>query len=243
MVRLKTGKQWIAILAADAQGSTLWHPFSQHPETISYSIFGHDPGSDPKASLLRFTAQLREFTGCYLLGNGYRAYSPVLMRFLSTDDLSPFGEGDANAYAYCQNDPVNSVDPSGHMMRRSSSTSSNEWKPPSPPAPIRQPAPMPYHVSASVGASRSSFASKQFEPQPLYSSAEPDSSTQKHKPLLVQQSYLEQVANTHNNPNYSARNNMYQQPGSSSSNVQKQPTPSTLSQPSTSRSTVRTTHD
>lgn len=55
------------------------------------------------------------FSGCYPLGLGYRLYSPSLMRFLSPDTLSPFGKGGQHTYAYCQNDPVNHVDRSGHM--------------------------------------------------------------------------------------------------------------------------------
>lgn len=51
----------------------------------------------------------------YLLGSGYRAYNPQLMRFNSPDDLSPFGRGGLNAYAYCLGDPVNLVDPDGHV--------------------------------------------------------------------------------------------------------------------------------
>ncbi|MGJ7549834.1 RHS repeat-associated core domain-containing protein [Pseudomonas alloputida] len=58
-----------------------------------------------------------EFFDClaqgYLLGSGYRLFSPVLGRFLSADQLSPFGFGGINAYAYCKGDPVNKVDPSG----------------------------------------------------------------------------------------------------------------------------------
>ncbi|AUH51035.1 hypothetical protein CXB49_09530 [Chromobacterium sp. ATCC 53434] len=49
------------------------------------------------------------------LGNGYRAYSPALMRFHSPDSLSPFGAGGVNPYAYCAGDPVNRADPSGHL--------------------------------------------------------------------------------------------------------------------------------
>ncbi|MCQ9425345.1 RHS repeat-associated core domain-containing protein [Pseudomonas sp. LJDD11] len=53
-------------------------------------------------------------TGHYLLGHGYRADNPVLMRFNSPDSLSPFAEGGINAYAYCRGDPVNRCDPTGH---------------------------------------------------------------------------------------------------------------------------------
>lgn len=51
---------------------------------------------------------------CYHLGNGYRTYSPVLMRFHSADNQSPFGNGGLNAYAFVKGDPVNLSDPSGH---------------------------------------------------------------------------------------------------------------------------------
>jgi RHS repeat-associated protein len=49
------------------------------------------------------------------LGNGYRAYTPVLGRFITPDSWSPFGAGGINPYAYCAGDPINRADPSGHM--------------------------------------------------------------------------------------------------------------------------------
>jgi RHS repeat-associated protein len=49
------------------------------------------------------------------LGNGYRAYNPVLGRFTAPDSMSPFGAGGINPYAYCAGDPVNRADPSGHF--------------------------------------------------------------------------------------------------------------------------------
>lgn len=54
-------------------------------------------------------------SGVYHLGAGYRAYSPVLMRFNAADSISPFGRGGVNSYAYCLGDPVNRCDPSGHV--------------------------------------------------------------------------------------------------------------------------------
>ncbi|MGY2189231.1 RHS repeat-associated core domain-containing protein [Pseudomonas sp. SDO5591_S426] len=49
------------------------------------------------------------------MGNGYRAFSPVLMKFNSPDTLSPFDKGGLNAYAYCLGDPINRADPNGHL--------------------------------------------------------------------------------------------------------------------------------
>ncbi|WP_447869048.1 RHS repeat-associated core domain-containing protein, partial [Pseudomonas putida] len=54
-------------------------------------------------------------TGCYLLGNGRRAFNPSLMRFISPDSMSPFAAGGLNSYAYCLGDPVNREDPSGYF--------------------------------------------------------------------------------------------------------------------------------
>ena len=65
---------------------------------------------------LAFCGQYRDpLTGGYPLGNGHRVYSPSLGRFIGPDALSPFGKGGLNAYAYCQGDPVNFVDPSGRF--------------------------------------------------------------------------------------------------------------------------------
>ncbi|MEN5315842.1 RHS repeat-associated core domain-containing protein [Pseudomonas koreensis] len=51
----------------------------------------------------------------YFLGNGYRSYSPALRTFNSPDSLSPFGVGGINRYQYCNQDPINYSDPSGHF--------------------------------------------------------------------------------------------------------------------------------
>lgn len=72
-------------------------------------------------SRLGFTGQLRSTElQSYLLGNGYRLYSTTFMRFHSPDSLSPFLEGGINCYVYCNGDPVNFSDPTGHMLRSSS---------------------------------------------------------------------------------------------------------------------------
>lgn len=38
------------------------------------------------------------------------------MRFCSPDSWSPFGKGDLNPYCYCEGDPINNIDPSGHAI-------------------------------------------------------------------------------------------------------------------------------
>ncbi|WP_082432347.1 RHS repeat-associated core domain-containing protein [Pseudomonas sp. NBRC 111124] len=80
----------------------------------SYSPYGV-MGAHPLTTLA-FHGQRRDpLSGSYPLGNGYRHYSPTLMRFLSPDSLSPFDRGGINAYAYCGGDPVNRTDESGRF--------------------------------------------------------------------------------------------------------------------------------
>lgn len=82
---------------------------------LAYSPYGHLPQAAGYASLLGYNGERRDpLTGHYHLGQGYRQYNPVLMRFNSPDSLSPFEAGGLNAYAYCQGDPVNRTDGTGH---------------------------------------------------------------------------------------------------------------------------------
>ncbi|HDS1680556.1 TPA: RHS repeat-associated core domain-containing protein [Pseudomonas putida] len=79
-----------------------------------YSAYGYE-ALVARQSLIGFNGNQRDVvSGCDLLGNGVRAYSPVLMRFCSPDTLSPFSAGGINAYIYCGGDPINFVDSDGH---------------------------------------------------------------------------------------------------------------------------------
>jgi RHS repeat-associated protein len=63
---------------------------------------------------IAFCGQPRDkWRDLYHLGNGYRVYNPLLMRFQSADRLSPFEAGGLNAYGYCIGDPVNRTDLGG----------------------------------------------------------------------------------------------------------------------------------
>lgn len=105
------------LLAVAQQGSILTrvNPCCL-PQSLAYLPYGYHPGL---TTVLGFNGErLEPITGHYLLGNGYRAFNPMLMRFSSPDSLSPFARGGLNAYVYCLGDPVNYFDPSGHSKER-----------------------------------------------------------------------------------------------------------------------------
>jgi RHS repeat-associated protein len=107
------------LLATDQQRSVLNTFQAGSQRAIAYSPYGHRPFESGLTSLLGFNGQRPDpVTGHYLLGNGYRAFNPVLMRFNRPDNLSPFDKGGFNAYAYCAGDPVNRSDPTGRFFRR-----------------------------------------------------------------------------------------------------------------------------
>ncbi|MCF8984383.1 RHS repeat-associated core domain-containing protein [Pseudomonas syringae] len=103
------------MIASDLHNSVLHASEDGHQADIAYSPYGHHDTAQALDGMPGFNGEQSDpLTGYYLLGNGYRAYNPVLMRFNSPDSLSPFGKGGVNAYAYCAGDPVNRVDPTGH---------------------------------------------------------------------------------------------------------------------------------
>ena len=106
------------LLATDQQQSVLNTLDGNGPRSIVYTAYGHRPRENGLLSLLGFNGEPPDaLTGHYHLGNGYRQFNPVLMRFNSPDSWSPFGEGGLNAYAYCGGDPRNLTDPTGHMRK------------------------------------------------------------------------------------------------------------------------------
>jgi len=105
------------LIATDRQRTVLQVLDATQPHPFGYTPYGHRPTENGPLGLLGFNGERPDpVTGHYLLGNGVRAFNPVLMRFNSPDSLSPFGEGGLNAYAYCAGDPVNFSDPTGHVL-------------------------------------------------------------------------------------------------------------------------------
>lgn len=107
------------LLATDHSRSVLNALDAAKIHSLAYSPYGHRPAQSGLLSLLGFNGEQPDpMTGHYHLGNGYRQFNPVLMRFNSPDSWSPFGDGGINAYAYCVGDPVNNEDRNGHMPRK-----------------------------------------------------------------------------------------------------------------------------
>lgn len=89
---------------------------------VTHGVFRHTRcgpfGWGGDSGKMGFNGEFQEeFGPHYFLGKGYRLFIPALMRFNRPDPLSPFGVGGLNAYAYCNADPVNYQDPTGHMPK------------------------------------------------------------------------------------------------------------------------------
>lgn len=102
------------LLATDLQQSILVELNSGSPDPFAYTPYGLQSGPRQAETHPGFNGQLKEpSNGWYHLGNGHRVFNPRLMRFHSPDQLSPFGKGGLNPYAYCKGDPLNYQDPTG----------------------------------------------------------------------------------------------------------------------------------
>ncbi|WP_369989252.1 RHS repeat-associated core domain-containing protein [Pseudomonas xanthosomatis] len=109
--------QGSGLLEVDHSGSVLGVSADRDEEELHcYSTYGYNPSLPSSRTTTGLNGERLEAAAAgYLLGNGYRLYHPALMRFLSPDSLSPFGAGGISAYAYCHNDPIGKIDPSGHL--------------------------------------------------------------------------------------------------------------------------------
>ncbi|HWT69329.1 MAG TPA: RHS repeat-associated core domain-containing protein, partial [Pseudomonas sp.] len=82
----EAGQVECALQATDLQGSVLHSlALGQHQQMV-YCVYGHRSPENGLTSLLGFNGERRDsVTGLYLLGNGHRPFSSVLMRFICPD--------------------------------------------------------------------------------------------------------------------------------------------------------------
>ncbi|WLP04287.1 RHS repeat-associated core domain-containing protein [Pseudomonas putida] len=110
-----TGAQSPLLLHTSASHSVIAESQAGSTRAVRYTAYGERHADDPLLGTLGYNGEaLDPDSGWYLLGSGYRAYNPVLMRFHSPDALSPFGAGGLNYYGYCQGNPITFRDPTGH---------------------------------------------------------------------------------------------------------------------------------
>lgn len=135
------------LYATDAANSVVGECSSDELHDNAYTAYGDSPDNDQLVGLLGFNGEARERAlGWSLLGRGYRAYNPGLMRFHSPDTAAPEAAG-INPYVYCGGNPVNWRDPSGHYGMRHSTEA-----PYVPPKPLKAKADWRSWLGAAVGA-------------------------------------------------------------------------------------------
>ncbi|KIL84624.1 hypothetical protein FAVG1_12151 [Fusarium avenaceum] len=109
-------KPQVQLWAPDSNQSVLASVKGDADEKVEHHEYTPYGLSTASSLSVGFNGQWRDpITGWYHLGNGYRVYSPSLMRFHTPDSWSPFISHEINPYTYCRGDPINNSDPSGHM--------------------------------------------------------------------------------------------------------------------------------
>jgi RHS repeat-associated protein len=104
------------LMGVDMAGTVLEARKEKETLAYAYTPYGHVAAESHGDIGLGYNGERMDpLTGVSHLGNGYRAYNPALMRFNAPDSMSPFGAGGPNPYAYCEADPINASDPSGHL--------------------------------------------------------------------------------------------------------------------------------
>lgn len=102
------------LLASDIKGSTFGTEQADANHSHAYTPYGF---CAELYSLLGFNGEYFDRVLGGYLPHSYRIYNSRLMRFHSTDDLSPFLKGGLNPYTFCSGDPINYTDPTGHTRQ------------------------------------------------------------------------------------------------------------------------------
>jgi len=89
----------------------------QYCEYTPYGTLARNEGTN--ITNYKFTGKELDSTGLYYYGARY--YDPEIGRFITADTIvpGPFNPQTLNRYSYCDNNPINYVDPTGHWSWRS----------------------------------------------------------------------------------------------------------------------------
>ena len=110
-------------IISDASGAQVEH--------YEYTPYGTTAVSDVSrpSSLIhhKFTGKELDSTGLYFYGARY--YDPEIGRFITADTIvqAPYDSQSFNRYAYCRNNPINYIDPTGHNWLKNIFEEISRW--------------------------------------------------------------------------------------------------------------------
>ncbi|MFZ2602695.1 MAG: RHS repeat-associated core domain-containing protein, partial [Candidatus Omnitrophota bacterium] len=100
----------------DTNGNQVEHyEYTPYGSFATNSVIASPDGAKQSSVSHLFTGKELDATGLYYYGARY--YDPEIGRFISADTIvqAPYDPQSLNRYSYCRNNPINYVDPSGHI--------------------------------------------------------------------------------------------------------------------------------
>ena len=100
----------------DAGGNLAqYYEYAPFGTTRTSEVIANPEGTKQSPTNYLFTGKELDKTGLYYYGARY--YDPFIGRFITADTIvqAPYDSQSLNRYAYCRNNPINYIDPTGHF--------------------------------------------------------------------------------------------------------------------------------